>query len=151
MKTYYYSPATGEIINTDAPADWMGSTTLAPPVFDAITQGAFFRSGAWVIEQPNIAELLTVCKSNAIARVREMRRPVFYTLGGIQAQANTNVDAATAKSISVIQDSLKTLPDIDLSKCKTEADINSAFATAWDAIVASAPVNVVGAFNDVAA
>jgi hypothetical protein len=49
MKTYYYSPTTGEIINTDAPADWMGNTDIAPPVFDAKTQGVFFRDDKWAV------------------------------------------------------------------------------------------------------
>jgi hypothetical protein len=46
---YYFSPHTGEHIDTNVPADWMGATTLAPPVFDAITQGAFFGAGAWAV------------------------------------------------------------------------------------------------------
>jgi hypothetical protein len=46
---YYFSPHTGEHIDTDAPAGWMGSTTLAPPVFNPTTQGAFFANGAWAV------------------------------------------------------------------------------------------------------
>ena len=47
---HYYSPATGELIVTDTPAEWMSSTDLAPPMFDAATQSAFFRGGAWIVE-----------------------------------------------------------------------------------------------------
>ena len=47
--TYYYSPHTREHIATDEPADWMGSTAIAPPAFDPATQGVFFKLGAWVV------------------------------------------------------------------------------------------------------
>lgn len=46
---YYFSPHTGEHIDTDSPADWMGSTPIALPVFNPATQGAFFADGAWVV------------------------------------------------------------------------------------------------------
>jgi hypothetical protein len=44
---------------------------------------------------------------------------------------------------------LRGLPDIDLSACKTGADVNTAFAVAWMTIVASAPATVASAFNEV--
>jgi hypothetical protein len=47
--THYFSPYTGELINTDAPSDWMGRTEQAPPEFDPKTQGAFFVDGAWQV------------------------------------------------------------------------------------------------------
>jgi len=47
---YYYSPHTGEHIATDAPADWMGRTTIAPPSHDA-TQSAVFFDGAWTVAE----------------------------------------------------------------------------------------------------
>jgi len=50
MPEFYYSPHTGEIINTSTPADWMGKTSIVPPPFNAANQGAFFREGAWVVE-----------------------------------------------------------------------------------------------------
>lgn len=45
---YCFSPHTGEIINTDTPADWMGRTDLVPPVV-GVAQSAVFRSGAWEV------------------------------------------------------------------------------------------------------
>lgn len=48
---YAYSPDTGELIQTDTPADWMQTTTIAPPAFDAATAGCFFQNGAWVVVQ----------------------------------------------------------------------------------------------------
>lgn len=50
MPEFYYSPHTGEVINTSTPADWMGKTHIAPPLFNPVNQGAFFREGAWVVE-----------------------------------------------------------------------------------------------------
>ena len=50
MPEFYYSPHTGEVINTTTPADWMGKTHIAPPPFNPVNQGAFFREGAWVVE-----------------------------------------------------------------------------------------------------
>lgn len=49
MRQYAYSPDTGELIQTDTPADWMGITDLIPPTFDLTKDGCFFRNGAWVI------------------------------------------------------------------------------------------------------
>ena len=50
MPEFYYSPHTGEVINTSTPADWMGKTHIAPPLVNPVNQGAFFREGAWVVE-----------------------------------------------------------------------------------------------------
>ena len=50
MPEYYYSPHTGEHIETATPADWMGRTDLAPPPYDKATQSAFFRDGVWEVE-----------------------------------------------------------------------------------------------------
>lgn len=47
--THYYSPHTGELINTNTPSDWMAVTEITPPVFDSAVEGCFFREGAWVI------------------------------------------------------------------------------------------------------
>ena len=50
MTTYYFSPHTGEHIETTTPADWMGRTATPPPAYDRATQGAFFRDGVWEVE-----------------------------------------------------------------------------------------------------
>lgn len=92
---------------------------------------------------PTMADLAAA----AITKVRAMRVNVFATLAGIQSQALANGDAATARAVSGLQDSLKALPDIDLSKCKSQSDLDSAFVAAWAAIVAAAPANVATAFN----
>lgn len=45
-----YSPHTGEHIENATPAPWMGRAGSTPPVYDAKTQGCFWRDSAWVIE-----------------------------------------------------------------------------------------------------
>ena len=50
MPEYYFSPHTGEHIETTTPADWMGRTATPPPAYDRATQGAFFRDGVWEVE-----------------------------------------------------------------------------------------------------
>jgi hypothetical protein len=97
--------------------------------------------------RPKLA--LADLKANAIVQVRTMRVSVFATLAGIQSQALSNGDTATAKAISGLQDSLKALPDTDLSKCQTQDDIDAAFTAGWVAIAEAAPANVVSAFNEV--
>lgn len=57
MPEFYYSPHTGEIINTSTPADWMGKTSIVPPPFNSANQGAFFREGAWVVENAQVPEM----------------------------------------------------------------------------------------------
>lgn len=56
---YAYSPDTGEIINTDTPAEWMLTTPIAPPSFDPTISGCFFRNGAWeiVVAVPDLVAL----------------------------------------------------------------------------------------------
>lgn len=102
---------------------------------------------AALVPKPSLSDL----KNAAIKNVRAMRVPVFATLAGIQSKALANADTATAKAISGLQDKLKALPDIDLSKCTTQADIDAAFIAAWMGIVAAAPANVASAFNGVLA
>ena len=65
MTEYFYSPHTGEHIETATPADWMGKTHIAPPPFNAANQGAFFRNGSWVVEtalppQPQTPQSVTM-------------------------------------------------------------------------------------------
>lgn len=92
---------------------------------------------------------LPVLIEAAKEKVRTMRAGAFASLAGIQSQALANGDTTTAKAISGLQDMLKVLPDIDLSGCKTQADIEAAFTAAWLAVVAAAPANVANAFNGV--
>ena len=52
---YFYSPATGEHINTDDPAPWMGRAGKPVPDYDPAVSSCFWRDGDWVIvsQTPN--------------------------------------------------------------------------------------------------
>jgi len=45
---YFYSLYTGELVQSDVRADWMGETEVEPPETD-VDQSAFFEDGIWVI------------------------------------------------------------------------------------------------------
>ena len=56
MREFFYSPHTGEHIETGTPSEWMGRTDKPTPDYDRTTQGAFFIDGEWTVvdstEQP---------------------------------------------------------------------------------------------------
>ena len=90
MMQYAYSPDTGELIQTDAPADWMGTTTIAPPAFDAAEEGCFFLDGAWVVVK-STAEIdqARIDKTTVIesAYTTEKESPITYAGHTFQADA----------------------------------------------------------------
>lgn len=105
-----------------------------------------------------IAEIQAAAQSHFLARVderkqavREARKPVFYTLAGMQSEALAKGDTLTAASIVGIQQALKDLPETDLSACTNVSEVDAAFVAAWQSIAESAPANVVSAFNEVLA
>lgn len=59
MTTYKYSLHTGEIIETELNAEWIGETDKVPPAYDNQVAGCFFRGGAWVVvaSTPDTAKL----------------------------------------------------------------------------------------------
>ena len=63
---YAYSPATGEIIDTDSPADWMGTTTVTPPLYNKATQGCFWRDNAWAVVDSEAGETVSDPKMTGI-------------------------------------------------------------------------------------
>ena len=90
----YYSPHTGEFIETSSPASWMGKTESAPPPFDRAAQGCFFRNGAWVIvdaaplkrtNQDICAELEALDAKS----IRALREGNTERIAAIEAQAVT--------------------------------------------------------------
>jgi len=85
MPQYAYSPDTGELIRTDTPADWMGATDVAPPVFDAATAGCFWRGDHWEIVPGEVPV-------DPVPEVVTMRQARLALLGaGLLAQVNTAV------------------------------------------------------------
>ena len=69
MPEFYFSPHTGEHINTSTPADWMGRTSIAPPAYDRATQGAFFRDGAWEVETAAFVRIMPMSVTPRQARL----------------------------------------------------------------------------------
>ena len=66
MTTHAYSPHTGELIQTETIAPWMSTTDIDPPQFDAATQSAFFRDGAWVVKTTSPLEDAKAAKRTEI-------------------------------------------------------------------------------------
>lgn len=85
MTTYYFSPHTGEHIETATPADWMGRTATPPPEFNPVTSSCIWRGDHWEIEdaKPPVAP---------VPEVVTMRQARLALLGaGLLAQVNTAV------------------------------------------------------------
>lgn len=51
---YYYSKETGEHIDTDTPASWMGKTNVPVPAYDKATSSAIFYGSGWEVVFPTI-------------------------------------------------------------------------------------------------
>lgn len=115
-------------------AQWNLLPIPVPPEFEAPTP-------------PTLEEV----KEQAKAMVRAARKPVFYTLAGMQSEALAMGDGATATSIVAIQQALRDLPDTDLSACTTAEAVGAAFMQAWEDIAELAPLHVASAFNEVLA
>lgn len=156
-KQILYDVASGLVLQWQD-TDKFGYADIEPgQAVQSVTQAQWYAQGEglhqvqngviapYIAPAPALADL----KVASITKVRAMRVNVFSTLAGIQSQALSNADTVTAKAISGLQDSLKALPDLDLSQCKTQADIDAAFEAGWAAIVSAAPANVVSAFNGV--
>lgn len=85
MTKYAYSPHTNELILTDNPAEWMGITSVAPPDFDPVTSGCFWRGDHWEIVE-------SVQPSNPVPEVVSMRQARLALLGaGLLEQINTAI------------------------------------------------------------
>ena len=85
MTQYAFSPDTGEIIRTETPADWMGTTSVAPPEFDPATAGCFWRGDHWEIVPGEVP-------GDPVPEVVTMRQARLALLGaGLLAQVNTAV------------------------------------------------------------
>lgn len=90
----YYSPHTGELIETATPSDWMGKTDATPPAFDRATQGCFFRNDDWVIvtampPKREAREILTALAALDAKSIRALREGDTARLATIEAQAVT--------------------------------------------------------------
>lgn len=82
--THFFSPHTGEIIITDAPADWMLQTDVKPPKYDPATHGCFWRDGAWEIvpaATPTIDEIKNEFLAAVQAHIDGVARQKGYDSG----------------------------------------------------------------------
>lgn len=153
----FYSKSTGGFYDTEIHGDAIPADAVEITVDEHAALLAGQAYGKVITADANGAPVLTdraptplpVLIESAKAKVRTMRVTAFSSLAGIQSEALANGDTKTAKAICSLQDQLRTITDIDLSKCKTQADIDAAFTAAWLAIVAAAPANVASAFNGV--
>ena len=85
MTKHAYSPDTGELIRTETPAEWMELTDVAPPEFDPVTAGCFWRGDHWEIVPGEVP-------SDPVPKVVTMRQARLALLGaGLLAQVNTAV------------------------------------------------------------
>lgn len=110
---YAYSPDTLEFIPVVEPADWMGTTDVAPPVYDRDTAGCFWRGTSWEIVQsappdtkgPRIAAI----DAEILALESKSHRPVRDALAALATQAPVNpLDSEKIEQISAAIAALRT-------------------------------------------
>lgn len=171
MKTvYHYHPFTHELLG----ASQLGASDMSPrepgvfiipgcatdvePPAPVAGKATVWDDQAWAqvdIPEPEVEPVyvptLEEIKEQAKAMVRAARKPVFYTLAGMQSEALAMGDGATATAIVAIQQALRDLPDVDLSACTTAESVAAVFMQAWEDIAELAPANVASAFNEVLA
>ena len=99
---YAYHPETKELIRTEAPAEWMEQTPVAPPDYDAATQGCFWRGTAWEVvtarPDPQQAKLDTLREIDAMERGQMLPRVTReFMLGYMRA---TFTDAQLLDSVA---------------------------------------------------
>lgn len=136
MKQYAYSPDTQEIINTDTPAEWMSTTTIAPPPYDPAVAGCFFRNGAWVVVASTAqAEAAAEGKAAVLAQARMIRETVLNRLTGIQLNST---DAPTIAAIKTARSSLLNITaDVSVRAATDAASTKTAIVAAWKTIAAA--------------
>lgn len=132
--TYYYSPHTGERIVTNDPADWMGSTDIAPPAFETATAGCFWRGASWEI----VASRPPAEPVPATITMRQARLALLGAglLSEVDAAINSlpEPDRSAAKIeweyAAVVQRDSGLLPAIGSALGMTEAQIDDLFVSA---------------------
>lgn len=101
--THHYSPHTGELIITDNPADWMGSTEVTPPTFNAQTASCFWRGTAWEVVQatPPPNPRIAAIDAEILALEAKAHRPTRDALAALAAQLPVDtVDAGKITDVS---------------------------------------------------
>lgn len=104
---YAYSPDTLEFIPVAEPADWMGTTDVAPPVYDRDTAGCFWRGTAWEVVQsapsgPTIQDKLAQLDvANALTQ-RNLRETVMLMAEAFKTVTNGAVDLSTIPGVAKV-------------------------------------------------
>lgn len=111
MTKHAYSPDTGELIRTETPADWMGTTDIAPPAFDSATAGCFWRGTAWEVVQAVITPVahprIAVIDAEILVLEARSIRPIRDAMAALATQQP--VDPADAAKITEYATAIQTL------------------------------------------
>ncbi|GAB3188562.1 hypothetical protein [Hydrogenophaga aquatica] len=135
MPEYHFSPHTGEHIETATPADWMGSTSIAPPAYDRATQGAFFRGGAWEVEtaQPPAAPVpqqVTRAQGKVVLIQMGLWQPVLDYVAGIADSTQKAVAEVALHDTQFWQRSSPFLAQAAAALGMTDAQLDDLFVRA---------------------
>jgi hypothetical protein len=93
------------------------------------------------------ADKLADKKKLALSQLRAARASIFITLAGMQSEALALGKQADAVGISVLQQSLRDLPALDLSACTDQASIDKTVKATRDSIVEAGPMMAKSAFD----
>lgn len=88
--TYAYSHHTGELIRTDVIADWMGTTDVAPPVFDALAAGCFWRGDRWEIVSASTSQPVPQAVSRFQARAALHNAGLFSQVEAVMTEPDVD-------------------------------------------------------------
>ena len=126
---YCFSPHTGEIINTDTPADWMGRTDLVPPSVSA-SQSAVFQSGAWaVVEAVPVVPAVPTTVTMSQAQLALLAAGHLDAIEAAVAQMSRESQILWRKANTVVRgDPL--LIELAALRGLTEADVDALFVAA---------------------
>ena len=94
MTIYAFNPTTGELIRTDTVADWMGATEVAPPDFDPVAAGCFWRGDRWEVEQavpqaPPVPEVATMRQARLALHRAGLLSTVDAAIAGLPEPGRT--------------------------------------------------------------
>jgi hypothetical protein len=166
VKIANYQPATGLLISvTDAdqsplePGVFLvpaAATADLPPAFDAATHRAILTDGDWRIEAipappAPAAPAIEDIRATLLADLRTRRALAMNVLDGLQVDALTDGDTATAAAIRAAKQACRNLPALDVSAASDEAGIRARYLARWREIAAAVPAPVRVAFAGVLA
>lgn len=114
---FYYSPFTGEKINTDTPSDWMSVTEIEPTLeYDPLKTSLFFNEdiNEWYVKEPEIVK-----EYKTIFSVREFRNR--FTL---EEQIAIRQASMTDMQVGLVYDEFQSAQYIDLNDPAVEQGLS---------------------------